>query len=506
MMALGSSTNGLPLHILLEGISEHGLDKGGQNITGLSSDSRRTNEGDLFLAYQGEHASGVDYIHDALAAGAIAVAVDAGLEYDVESYAVPLIPVANLQYQVGTIANRFFGYPSEHLNIVGVTGTNGKTSVCYFLAQALAGYQGNEVGLIGTLGYGPLQRLHAGMNTTPDPITLQRLLADMRDEGINTVAMEVSSHGIEQRRVKGVTFNIAVFTNLTAEHLDYHGDMQTYAEVKKQLFLCKELECAVINCDDEYGRKLCEELSDKLRLVEYGLVDEFSEDVENAGRVTAIIRHSRIGTLCLEIDSPWGRGQLDTRLSGRFNAYNLLACLSTLCLLDIPFHEALQKLSGVSSVPGRMEQFGVPGSPCVIVDYAHTADALAKSLSSLREQCKGRLICVFGCGGDRDTHKRPEMGRIVEQYADQVIVTSDNPRNEQAESIIQDILAGMRHAERVIVEPDRAEAITYAINSAVVEDIVLVAGKGHETYQEISGKRYPFSDRQLVRNILGGGA
>lgn len=505
-MALGASTSGFPMHVLLEGISEYVLDKHGANITGLSCDSRRTNEGDLFLAYQGAQANGVDYIHDALAAGAIAVAVDAGFEYDAESYAVPLIPVANLRYQVGAIANRFFGYPSEHLNIVGVTGTNGKTSVCYFLAQALAGYEGNEAGLIGTLGYGQLPRLHAGMNTTPDPITLQRLLADMCDEGINTVAMEVSSHGIEQCRVKGVKFNIAVFTNLTAEHLDYHGDMQTYAEVKRRLFLTKELECAVINCDDEYGRKLCAELSDKLRLVKYGIVDEFTEHVEDSETVTAIIRYSRIESLCLEIDSPWGRGQLEARLIGRFNAYNLLACLSTLCLLNVPFHEALERLSGVSSVPGRMEPFAVQGHACVIVDYAHTADAMEKSLSSLRQQCKGRLICVFGCGGDRDTHKRPEMGRIVEQYADQVIVTSDNPRNEQPESIIQDILAGMRHAERVIVTPDRAEAITCAIDSAVAEDIVLIAGKGHETYQEISGKRYPFSDRQLVRNILGSGA
>jgi UDP-N-acetylmuramoyl-L-alanyl-D-glutamate--2,6-diaminopimelate ligase len=311
----------------------------------------------------------------------------------------------------------------------------------------------------------------------------------------------VSSHALVQTRVAGVSFDIGVFTNLSREHLDYHGDMETYAEAKRQLFLTESLRSAVINSDDEYGRRLLNDLRGSLQLISYGIGNQFEN--ENSGEhVCGVINDAGVGFLSIDVHSPWGEGNISTGLTGEFNASNLLAALSVLCLSGVGFEDALRLLSKIEAVAGRMECFVKKDKPRVIVDYAHTPDALQKALASLQGIEKGKLICVIGCGGDRDQGKRPIMGKIAENYADQVVLTNDNPRNENPEAIINQILAGITRASAVTIIPDRAKAISSAINSAAKDDVILIAGKGHETYQEIAGVRSPFSDRQLIRNLM----
>jgi UDP-N-acetylmuramoyl-L-alanyl-D-glutamate--2,6-diaminopimelate ligase len=476
-------------------------------ITGLSDDSRTVRSGDLFLARAGHRTSGVLYIEAALRAGAAAVLVEAGTAITISTAGTPVIPVAGLEMKVGIIAARYYGHPSAGISVVGVTGTNGKTTVSYAVARVLENVRKGSAGLIGTLGVGQSGHLAASLNTTPGAIRLQQILLGMKDMSISTVVMEVSSHGLDQGRVSGIRFHTAVFTNLTQDHLDYHGDMEMYAAAKKQLFLAPGLEHAVINTDDPYGARLSKKISDRLHLIAYGLEDKSPGSRRNNNEyLSGVILESRLDHLRLEVNSPWGGGQVDIHAGGRFNAYNFLAGLAVLYVLDIPFDQALRELPGVFPIPGRIETFRGRGNFTVVVDYAHTPDALENVLGSLREVCAGRLICVFGCGGDRDKGKRPRMGEIAGRYADLIILTNDNPRSEQPEAIINDILAGITDSGRIIVQADRAEAISSAIGRARADDIILVAGKGHETYQEIGQQRYPFNDRQLVRNLLGDGA
>ena len=502
MMALLETTDGVPLAMLLEGLADCSA-YGQVRVGGISIDSRKTRHGDLFLACHGTNTSGVHYIRKAIDAGAAAVAAESDAGTAVFTDEVPVIPVDGLRNKAGVIAARFYGHPSAGMNVIGITGTNGKTSVSCFIAQALAGYSGRNVGLIGTLGYGPYSKLVSGLNTTPDPVVLQQTLADLLHEGTDTVIMEVTSIGLDQGRVAGVDFNMGVLTNLTVDHLDYHGDMHTYAGAKKQLFTSHGIRHAIINTDDEYGARLCSELGGEVPIISYGLVDELpaTQAGPAPSAVLAVVDETQAG-LSLDITSPWGRGKLTAGISGRYNAYNLLASLAVLCLLEIPFEQALKQLSMLTPVPGRLEKFGGNGRPEVFVDYAHTPDALDHVLQFLKEDCSGKLICVFGCGGNRDRSKRAPMGTIAETYADRVIVTSDNPRFEAPALIIEDILAGISNKEDVQVVEDRTQAITTAMNSAAAGDIVLIAGKGHETYQEIAGQRIPFSDRQLVRSLL----
>jgi len=314
--------------------------------------------------------------------------------------------------------------------------------------------------------------------------------------------MEVSSHALDQGRVNNVLFNTAVFTNLSRDHLDYHGDMSRYADAKRKLFMAAGLEHAVINTDDPFGIELFNEFRAQLNVVSYGLDNHNSRTQGPRPSVEATITRQDINSLILDIRSPWGGGQLCARLTGKFNVYNLLATLTVLCLHGISLEVALQRLSAVTGVPGRMEYFGAAGQPAIFVDYAHTPDALQQALISLRNQCAGKLICVFGCGGDRDQGKRPQMGRIAESHADRIMLTTDNPRSESPEKIMAEILAGMTGRVPVEQQADRVLAISSAIASSESQDIVLIAGKGHETYQEIMGKKLPFSDRQLVRNLL----
>lgn len=501
IMAMSESTNGISLADLLQGLADSYL-REETRVTGICMDSRKVHSSDLFLACHGKKTSGINYIREAINAGAIAIAVEANIGEEVFTNDIPVIKINELSAKVGIIADRFYGHPSKNMNIIGITGTNGKTSVSYFIAQALSRSSVKKVGLIGTLGSGPFAQLRSGLNTTPDPVFVHRTLADFNQQGIDTVIMEVSSHGLDQGRVNGVDFNIGIFTNLSNDHLDYHKDMVAYAAAKKKLFTSHGIKHAIINIDDEYGRKLYEEIGDSIPVIGYGLVDLFpADDNQYLSTMLATVDESDYGMM-LQIKSPWGEGSLSVPINGSYNAYNLLASLAALCLIGMNFEYASEQLALLSPVPGRLEKFGGMDKPEIYVDYAHTPDALKKVLITLKRKKPGKLVCIFGCGGNRDKTKRALMGAIAEAYADEVIITNDNPRDEQPDSIIEDILTGIVKQGSVLIETDRDKAITNAILSAGADDIVLIAGKGHETYQEIAGKRYPFSDRQLVRKLL----
>ncbi len=501
MMAHEQLSSGINLAVLLDGFCE--FDPADDCfLTGIKSDSRLVENGDLYLACPGLNTKGSEFIEDAISAGACAVVVEREAGQKVSINSVPVIETENLNEKVGYIADRFYGSPSAHMNLIGVTGTNGKTSIAHITANVLSRFRNRDAGLIGTLGTGTREKMTAGINTTPDAISIQKSLAEFRSKGTEDVVMEVSSHGLNQARVAGVNFNIGVFSNLSHEHLDYHGDMASYAAAKRQLFLCESMTAAVINIDDDYGKKLSAELQDRMQVINYGLVHE-SEGSHLETQVRGAVSKAQIACLIVEVESPWGRGVINSRLTGEFNAENLLASLSAACLSGVGFEEVLQHLSATEGIPGRMESFSNANSAQVIVDYAHTPDALEKSLRSLRQFEFDKLICVIGCGGDRDASKRPEMGRIAEKYADRVIFTNDNPRSEDPNKIIEAMLAGTQQANCVNVILDRSLAIADAIENAGESDVILIAGKGHETYQEIQGSRLPFSDRQLVRNILG---
>jgi UDP-N-acetylmuramoyl-L-alanyl-D-glutamate--2,6-diaminopimelate ligase len=459
-------------------------------VPSLQIDSRQLSAGDVFVAIPGASADGRRFIDEAVTRGAAAVLYEEGGE--APSSRVPAVPVANLRRHLGTLADRLYAEPSRELLVVGVTGTNGKTTCTQLLAQALE-RAGNRCAIIGTLGTGYHGRLDASLHTTPDAIRVHRLLREFRQSGATHVAMEVSSHALDQGRVNAVRFAVAMFTNLTRDHLDYHGDMQRYGESKAQLFRWPGLRTAVINVDDVFGRQLLAQVPAGVRVIGYGL---------QGGDVRARdVRPSHEG-LRLVVETPRGEVTIESALFGRFNASNLLAVLAVMLALDMPPAEAARHLSTVRPAAGRAERFGGrAGRPLVVVDYAHTPDALEQVLKALREHTAGRLICVFGCGGDRDRGKRPLMGRLAEQLADEVILTDDNPRRESPAAIVADIRAGMNGSPHL--EHSRRAAIAYAIARAGAGDIVLVAGKGHEDYQEINGVRQPYSDRETVRELLG---
>ncbi len=485
------------LHALLNGMSAVPA-SAEREITGLALDSRQVRANDLFLALPGTAMDGREYIDAAIAAGAAAVVYEAGDGFTPRDVSVPAFGVTKLRDALGTIADRFYASPSHKLIVIGVTGTNGKTTCTQLLAQALD-RPPDRCAVIGTLGVGFPGALNESLHTTPDAITVHRLMREFLDAGAGSVSMEVSSHALDQGRVNQTAFDLAVFTNLTRDHLDYHGDMQAYGAAKAGLFEWQTLKHAVINCDDAFGRALLEKLKGRVATLTYGL---------ETGAVTARKVSPTHKGLELEVVTPWGEVRLESPVFGRFNAYNLLAVLATLLLLDVPLADAADRLRHVQPVTGRAERFGGHhGRPLVIVDYAHTPDALEKILASLREHTRGRLVCVFGCGGDRDRGKRPLMGAIAERLADEVIVTDDNPRTELPQQIIDDICAGItrRHGNPRVLR-DRTEAIAQAIGSATTGDVVVIAGKGHENYQQIGTTRFPYSDRAAVRAILGDAA
>ena len=467
------------------------LNQQGIKFDSITADSRQVKAGSVFLAYPGETADGRSYIAQAIAQGAAAVLWErSGFDWKPE-WQLPNFPVHGLRARAGYIADDFYEQPSRQLWMVGVTGTNGKTSCSQWLAQALTAI-GRKTAVIGTLGNGYPGALSHAINTTPDPIMLHGLLADYHRQGAAAVAMEVSSHGLDQGRVNGVHFDVALFTNLTRDHLDYHGDMQSYAAAKRKLFDWPGLGSAVLNTDDAFGREVAVALRQQGRQVlTYGLDD---------GDVRGVALQFDEQGLTMHVDTPYGSAEVKAALLGRFNAYNLLAVLATLLVSNVSLAQAANAIANLRPVSGRMQQLGGGNKPLVVIDYAHTPDALEKVLVALREQGKGRLFCVFGCGGNRDAGKRPIMGALASQLADSVIVTSDNPRHENPNDIIAEIVAGVKGSCHV--EPDRAAAIELAVNMAQTGDIVLVAGKGHEDYQEIAGVRHHFSDQEVVALAL----
>lgn len=478
-------------------------------ITGLTLDSRKIQSGDLFFAKAGIQLDGREFITEVIAKGAAAVIVNTDFPDEKIHLQknVPIIPLQKLTGAIGLIAARFYDYPTRDMQIIGVTGTNGKTSTTHFIAQALT-LAGFKCGIIGTLGagiYGHLTPTDLNL-TTPEPIALQHILAEFRDAGVKFVAMEVSSHSLVQERINGIEFSTAVFTNLTRDHLDYHGDMENYAQAKRLLFDRTELKNVVINGDDEYGRKWLPELVHKVPTYIYS---QNAARQEWSGISCVYVHHANFNRagISASLHTPWGDGLLhNSHLIGRFNLSNLLATLIVLRLFDIPLQDILLYLGQVQGVVGRMEALNHDhNKPLVVIDYAHTPDALEQVLRVLREHCDGKLWCVFGCGGDRDRGKRPLMGKIVEDMADHIVITNDNPRRENPRQIIKEIVAGMVNPTYAVIEHDRRRAIAHAINCAHANDIVLIAGKGHEPYQIIGEEKLPFSDMleaQLVLNQM----
>ncbi len=502
-MSGGSSMHhGQSLSVLLAGLAE--VDAANdREIRGLAIDSREIAAGDLFLACRGASSDGLHYVQDAIAAGAVAVVFEEG-EIDVAALSkVPVIRVNDLRQQLGAIASRFFANPSQQLFVVGVTGTNGKTSCCHFLSQALQ-FNGDKCGVIGTLGYGLSDALQLATHTTPNPVALQSHLRAIVDAGAKHVVMEVSSHALAQARVAAVAFDVAIFTNLTRDHLDYHGDLASYGAAKQKLFEMPGLSHAVINQNDAFGTQLLSALPAGVKAVAYGLLDEPALPSDDQLAVYGQMTRLDGAGMEIHVVTSWGEGVLRSdHLLGEFNARNLLAVLAVLLLMKWPLQQALTLLAQVRNADGRMERLGGIGTqPLVVIDYAHTPDALQNVLTALRNHCRGQLWCVFGCGGDRDRGKRPLMGQVAAQWADKVIITDDNPRSEDAAAIVDDILAGISQRNKVRVILDRATAIRTALHSATAGDVVVIAGKGHETYQLIGEQKLPFSDRECAETIL----
>jgi UDP-N-acetylmuramoyl-L-alanyl-D-glutamate--2,6-diaminopimelate ligase len=478
----------------------------------LVNDSRAVRPGDAFVAYPGQARDGRDYIGQAVANGAAAVLWErAGFRWDPQ-WRVPNVGVGELRHHAGGIASRLHGRPSRRLRVIGITGTNGKTTCSQWIAQALTRC-GRRCAVIGTLGYGLRAPLKPLVNTTPDALWLHAQLAEFARRGAQAVAMEVSSIGLDQDRVAGVEFDTALFTNLTRDHLEYHRTMKRYREAKARLFAWETLRHAVVNLDDDFGAELARRIRRPgLDVIGYGF------GPARGGRVARLMGARVVSSargVSFDVTTPWGDARVTGPVPGRHNASNLLGILAVLLAGGIPLRRAVAALAALRPVPGRLQCLGGGARPLVVVDYAHSPDALEQALLTLRELLPSnpspvtghpsRLICVFGCGGDRDSGKRPRMGRIAARLADRVVVTSDNPRSEDPRKIIGDIVAGvLGGAGAVDIEPDRRAAIRRAVAEARRGDIVLLAGKGHETYQEIRGVRHPFSDARAAREALAG--
>jgi UDP-N-acetylmuramoyl-L-alanyl-D-glutamate--2,6-diaminopimelate ligase len=467
-------------------------------ISRISSDSRRLGPGDAFAAYPGAQHDGRAYIPDAIARGAGAILWETqGFNWN-RAWKLPHLPIDELKTKLGFIADAVYGHPSRDLWMVGVTGTNGKTSCAHWIAAGLDA-AGRRAAVLGTLGNGLIGALEPAANTTPDAALLQQMLSDYRAAGAQAAVMEVSSHGVDQGRVNGVAFDVALFTNLSRDHLDYHTTMAAYGAAKAKLFAWPGLRVGVINADDAFGQSLLDSArSHGHKVLSYGFG---AADIVGSG-LTSL----PAGGLAFTVETPWGKGRITTPLVGAFNAANLLGVLGVLLVSGVAFEPALAILAGVEAPPGRMQRLGGGDRPLVVIDYAHTPDALDKVLTALRPAVGegNELICLFGAGGERDRGKRPEMGRLAARLADRVLVTSDNPRGEDPAAIASEIVHGIRDTgnRRYSVELDRAVAIASAIGEARRGDIVLLAGKGHETYQECSGARQPFSDAEHAARAL----
>lgn len=479
-------------------------------VRNLCLDTRQLKTGDAFIALAGVQVDGRDFIAKAIELGAAAILVEADRNWQGIDWlgAVPVIAVENLPARVSEIAGHFFGEPSKKIRLIGFTGTNGKTTCSLLAAQMLAHLQ-KKSSVIGTVGYGVLDTtviapLSQQINlltstglTTPDPVTVQRLLAELNQQGAVSAAIEVSSHSLQQKRVAGLQFTTAVFTNLTQDHLDYHGDLITYGNVKAQLLQMPGLHTAVINLDDSWAASLSSKAPSTVKVLGYSV--EKNADIY----ATNIELHSR--GVRAHIVTPWGSADIDMPLLGKFNLSNLLSVIAAVGAQGFSVGQMLPLIASLEPAPGRMQLVTVDQSAQeiqVIVDYAHTPDALENTLNAIHQHKAGRVWTVFGCGGDRDKSKRPQMGKIAERFSDYVIVTNDNPRSEDPATIAAEIVRGMNHPSGCLVIADRAQAIDFAVQQAKAGDIVLIAGKGHEDYQIFATQTLPFSDSKHARISL----
>lgn len=474
-------------------------------VKGLALDSRQVEPGFVFVALEGHFEHGLAYAEAAISRGAIAVLCDAQYDQYCQQILAKIsartvcVPIKHLPIKLSQLANTFYDYPSEKLFVSGVTGTDGKTTVSHFIAQSMQSSE-SPAALIGTLGNGLINQLDKSAQTTPDMLSLQRMLAQYVDAGASSASMEVSSHGLDQNRVNGVSFDVAILTNLSRDHLDYHGDLESYKQAKKKLFTGDLSKALVLNADDELGQELYLQLAGDKSIWLYGMNKDKACKSEMYVYATQLETH-RDGMKFM-LHSSQGSAEITTGLIGDFNVYNMLACFCTLLQSGLNFNLAVKRLEKLKTVPGRMEIIGQPGKPVVVIDYAHTPEALSQVLKNIRKHTDGKVICVFGCGGDRDAGKRPIMAQVAEQNADLVILTSDNPRNEDPALIIDEVQQGISDQLKLIVEADRARAIQQAINMASADDLVLLAGKGHEDYQIIGNKKIPFSDREQALKSL----
>lgn len=489
------------LGALLKGVAVLPASLENCEVSGLAVDSQKVNPGDLFFALKGHSVDGVDYLQDALDRGAAALLWDS----DRDVLLGQGVPVDQLAEQVGVIASRFYGAPSEVLRIAAVTGTDGKSSVTHFIASAMEQIEPGSAAIVGTLGAHLVREEVIGAeggHTTPPPVDLQRILSQLREEGAETVALEASSHGIDQHRLAGCAIDTAVLTQAGRDHLDYHGTVDAYHEAKRTLFHHPGLKAAVVNLDDTLGQQIAAHSPEEVRMIRYSTVAGCGADL--LGEVLVQDREGMEIQLCYQQEFR----QIRTPLYGRFNLSNLLAALGTLISWQVPFAEAVDALRAVEAIPGRMERFSGDQGATLLVDYAHTPGALEAALQAVRQHLQGggggALWVVFGCGGDRDQGKRSEMGRIAERDSDHVILTNDNPRNEAPSDILSQILQGMNDPDAVTVIEDRERAIHYAWQQAAVGDVVLIAGKGHEQSQWIGAECLPLSDREIAAALVQG--
>lgn len=502
MMPAKRNSSLVSLQFLLDGLLE--IDSG-LLVADLKVDARNIQKDDVFIAVAGSHAHGLTYADQAIKAGAIAIIYDheSGGEFLAKKlkkqHDICLLELPNLSQKISAIAARLYQYPSNELSVIGITGTNGKTSVSHFIAQALND-DDRACGVIGTLGWGQVGELKTTINTTPDAASVQQQLAILLDEGAATIAMEVSSHGLDQGRVNAVDFKGAVFTNLSHDHLDYHQTIEAYGEAKLALFKCPSLEFVVLNRDDEFSNSILKTVSPSVKIYSFSRSKKYI-GVENC----LLISNERLISTGLSFDLSFNgqTARIHSVLFGAFNIDNIVASIAVLIAMGDEFEVAVNKAGAIKGVEGRMQRINVEGAvPTVLVDYAHTPDALRLALLSLREHCDGMLRLVFGCGGDRDEAKRPLMGAIATELADSVVITNDNPRFESASHIAEQIKAGTQAASDLNVILDRGQAINDTIALAAKSDIILVAGKGHENYQQIQDEKIAFSDIEHVKNAL----
>jgi UDP-N-acetylmuramoyl-L-alanyl-D-glutamate--2,6-diaminopimelate ligase len=509
MMPAMKQQSELTLHALLDGLIDASTLAAVEDVAvnGVTQDSRHVGVDDIFIALRGTVSHGLQFIEQAVRSGARVVLWDAAdnaqkTAVDALSNEVICLQVENLQQKTGEIASRFFNHPSHDLYLVGVTGTDGKTSVSHYLAQCLD-TESSSCGVLGTLGNGLINDLKPTGLTTASAVQVQQSLACLLDEGASAAVMEVSSHGLDQGRVNSVKFDTAVFTNLSQDHLDYHKTMESYFEAKSKLFESEGLKSVVINLDDAFGRMLAQKYRERLTVYGYctsadiAALESFADFIIH----TKSIKPTQHG-FEINVATPKGAGYFELRLLGDFNVSNALAVLAALLLNNVAFDDSIKRLQAIKPVSGRMELIVADNKPTIIVDYAHTPQGLAAACNAVKQHFSGELWCVFGCGGNRDREKRPLMAQAAERCADHIIVTSDNPRHEDPQAIIEQIVNGLAEPGITRTYVDRREAIMHAITRAGADDVILIAGKGHESCQIVGDKYIVFDDRDVARALL----